>query len=160
MLPIESSWGDIPDSTLISIGDQAVPHILWRSAFFKAVGEKPSSNTLLSKAHTLATTIQGAKKDKNVLKNILKKTQKKSSKPRKRILNKKKEKKEKEINKKGKGKTGTTGKKRRNSVLKKAVNKKAKTSSATAGSDEKGRKGKRGKILNGEKSKSAKNEEL
>lgn len=137
---------------MISIGDQAVPHILWRSAFFKAVGEKPSGNILLSKAHTLATTAQGTKKDKNVLKKILKKSQKKSSKPRKRILNKKKEKKEKEIDKKGK--------RRRNSVLKKSVNTKVKTSSATAGNVEKGRKGKRGKILSGEKLKSAKKDEL
>jgi hypothetical protein len=91
MMPIEASWGEIPDSTLMMIGDQTVPHILWRNAFFKAVGEAPSSNTLLSKAHAVAAK-KGTKIDKNKLKNIAKKALKKTGKSRKSILSNKKEK--------------------------------------------------------------------
>ena len=159
MLPAESSWGEIPDSTLMTIGDQTVPHILWRNAFFKAVGEAPSSNNLLTKAHALAAA-KGTKKEKNVLKKTTKKSPKKSTKSRKPILGKKKENRPEENNKKGKGKTETTSRRRRKSVLKKPANKKAKESAATPSNTGKARKGRKGNMLNAEKRKAVKKEEL
>jgi hypothetical protein len=163
MLLVEASWGEIPDSTLMMIGDQTVPHILWRNAFFKAVGEAPSSNTLLSKAHTLAAK-KGTKIDKNELKNIAKKAQKKTGKSKKSILSNKKDKPTlKDKVKKGDGKTETTARRRRASVLKKSGSKKIKESGATrgnAGMGKKGRKGRGRKVLNADKSKSVKKDEL
>jgi hypothetical protein len=163
MLPVEASWGEIPDSTLMMIGDQTVPHILWRNAFFKAVGEAPPSNTLLSKAHALAAK-KGTKIDKNNLKNIAKKAQKKTGKSRKSFLSNKKEKAtSKEKVKKGDDKTEATARRRRASVLKKSGNKKAKDTGATAGNagmGKKGRKGRGRKLLNADKSKSVKKDEL
>lgn len=145
------------------IGDQTVPHILWRNAFFKAVGEAPSSNTLLSKAHALAAK-KGTKIDKNKLKNIAKKAQERTGKTRKSVLSNKKEKAaSKEKVKKGDGKTETTARRRRASVLKKSGNKKAKDTGATPGNPGMGKKRRKGrgrKILNADKSKSAKKDEL
>lgn len=159
MLPIEASWGEIPDSTLMMIGDQTVPHILWRNAFFKAVGEAQPSNTLLSKAHAMA-----AKKGTKIDKNKLKKTLKKTGKSRKSILGNKKEKATlKENVKKGDGKAETTARRRRTSVLKKSGNKKVKESGATPGNvgvGKKGRKGRGRKTLNADKIKSVKKDEL
>ena len=161
MLGIESSWSQLPDSTLQVIGEQTEAHILWRNAFFKAVGETPSSNNFLSRAHAVAN-VKGTKNEKSKMKKTVKKSHKKPIKSRKLILRNKKEKlplKENEIKGKGKGngkgKSESTARRRRNSILKKSANKKTKNSESGNG-----RRGRKGKILNAEKMKSAKKDEL
>ena len=45
-MPVEG-YDNMPTGSLETLGQQILPHVLWREAFFRATGEQPSDNRVL-----------------------------------------------------------------------------------------------------------------